>query len=77
MSPLLIAGLAVIALGIFVWMISNPLARFAAQSKTYLKPSLDQERSRRRTVIWVRTIGSLQALFGVGIIIYWAIRSGR
>lgn len=77
MPPLLIAGMAVIALGAFVWVISSRLARFAVQSKTYVKPGIDQPRERRRTVIWIRTIGSLQALFGLGIVIYWAIRVGR
>jgi hypothetical protein len=77
MTPLLIAGLAVIAVGIFAWAISVPLARYGARSRAYLQPGLDQQREQRRSVIWIRSVGSLQALFGLGIVIYWALGGGR
>ncbi|MDQ0664525.1 hypothetical protein QFZ35_003023 [Arthrobacter ulcerisalmonis] len=77
MSPLLIGGLAVAALGALVWLIAPRLAKFAAQSKAYLKPDLDQERERQRQVVLIRTVGTAQILFGLGIVLFWAINNGR
>ena len=77
MSPLLIGGLAVAALGALVWLISPRLAKFGAQSRSYLKPDLDQESERRRQVVLIRTVGTAQILFGLGIVLFWAINNGR
>lgn len=77
MSPLLIAGLAVAALGALTWLIAPRIAKFGAQSKAYLKPGLDQEWERRRQVPLIRTVATLEILFGLGIVLFWAINNGR
>ena len=70
-------GLAVAALGALGWLIAPRLARFGAQSKAYLKPDLDQEWERRRQIPLIRMVGTAQILFGLGIVLLWAINNGR
>jgi hypothetical protein len=70
MSEIAWGGLAVLTAGLFVWLISKPLVRWASSSHAYLMPSSNHETFRRRQMILVRIVATIFILFGGGFIIY-------
>ena len=69
MSPLLIAGIALLAGACVNWMISGPLSRFVARTRPYTKPGDDVDAYRKRKLTGIRTIGVGWAIMGLGICI--------
>ena len=63
-------GLAALIMGLVAWAVAGPLSRFAANSRSYQKPDSDKEAYRRRNLLGIRIIGSIQALLGTGFLIY-------
>jgi hypothetical protein len=63
-------GLAALIMGLVAWAVSEPLSRFAASSRSYQKPDSDNESHRRRNLVGIRIIGSIQGLLGTGFLIY-------
>jgi hypothetical protein len=76
MSGIVLAGLAVLAMGFFGWVISGPLARWASSSHAYLMPGADHETSRRRQTIWIRVTATGLMLFGGGLMVYGLLGGG-
>lgn len=72
MPGVFVFGLFAIVLGLVFWTVSAPLSSVAARSRSYSKPSANQEPFRRRTIIWIRTLGSLQIVLGLVFLIYGA-----
>jgi hypothetical protein len=65
MPGVFIFGFVGIAAGIFCWLISGPLSRFATNSHVYLRPDSDKASYQRRNVTRIRIIGSLMGLVGI------------
>lgn len=70
MSPLVIAGMAAMVVGLGTWAVSSPLAKGASRSHAYLRPKSDHEIFRRRQMIWIRSVAAGIVLFGAGISIF-------
>lgn len=70
MTPVLIAGLVVLAAGIFGWLISKRLARIAGRSHPFLATDTDRIRFQKRQLFLIRITGSSLALFGLGLSIF-------
>ena len=76
MSEIALGGLAVLTMGLFVWLISKPLARWASSSHAYLLPGADHETFRRRQTIWIRGVAAAFILFGCGFTIHGLLGGG-
>jgi hypothetical protein len=70
MSAVLVAGLAVLVVGVFMWAISRPLAQWAGRSHPFLEPGPAQQDFARRKLPGIRVVATLWLLFGAGLIIY-------
>lgn len=70
MPGVFVLGLAALIMGLVAWAVSRPLSSFAASSRSYQKPNSDKESFRRRNLVAIRIIGSVQALMGTGFLIY-------
>lgn len=76
MSEIVLAGLAVLAMGLFGWLISKPLGKWASSSHAYLLPKADHERFRRRQTVFIRIVATGLTLFGGGIVVYGLFGGG-
>lgn len=70
MSPVAIAGLALLVGGGGMWALSGPMARFAAKTRPFPKPGSDPEAYRKRKLLIVRFVATAWAIMGVGFLVY-------
>lgn len=76
MTPAVISGLILMAIGIFAWIISDRLAKSGTASLEYLQPGRNMQTFRRVNVVGIRVVGTVQFLVGLGLTVY-AIMTGR
>ncbi|SDS93730.1 hypothetical protein SAMN04489743_1256 [Pseudarthrobacter equi] len=70
MSSIAIAGLAVLAVGGFLWMLSGRMARFGARTRPFPRPGSDPEAYRKRTLAIVRFVATAWVIMGFGLLVY-------
>jgi hypothetical protein len=64
-----IFGFVGIAAGLFCWLISGPLSRFATNSHAYMHPDSDKQSYQRRNIMGIRIVGSLMGLVGIAAVV--------
>lgn len=70
MAPGTIFGLALIAMGILMFLVARPVTNRAVNSRSYLRPSLDKEAWTRKNVRGVRNMGVAWIVLGAAIAVF-------